>query len=100
MTTPSPACCARWIDRAEASCQGKKGFHVRVREGIMSGGSRGVGRTFSSMKVRKKMEVRGAEVPSVVRMEVGFSISCLAWLKKEPEMKVTRKTVKNCSQRN
>lgn len=52
------------------------------------------------MKVRKNMEVRGAEVPRVVMMDVGALMSCLASLKNDPVMKEPRKTVTTCSTQN
>ena len=42
------------------------------------------------------MEVSGAAVPSVERMEVGLLSSARAWLRTEPAMKDTRNTVMNC----
>ncbi len=53
--------------------------------------------TLSSMKVRKKTEVRGAEVPKVETMEVGLLSSSLAWFRNEPATKEPRKTVMNCT---
>ena len=42
------------------------------------------------------MDVSGAAVPSVGKMEVGLLISALAWLRTEPAMKDPRNTVMNC----
>ena len=43
------------------------------------------------------MDVRGAAVPGVDKMEVGLLMSARAWLRTEPAMKDPRNTVMNCN---